>query len=54
MYFRTSSFTDSLPCFSSNKMLAAVNCFEVDPMSNTDFGAIATPSSIFANPYPFE
>ena len=50
MYLWMSSSTDSFPAFSSNKMLVAVNCFDVDPMSNTDFGEIATFSSMFASP----
>jgi hypothetical protein len=31
-YFETGSLMESLPCCSSRRMAAAVNCFEIDPM----------------------
>ncbi len=33
-YLETGSFTDSLPCISSFRIAAAVNCLVMDPMSN--------------------
>jgi hypothetical protein len=46
------SDTRSLPCFASRRMLAAVNCFEIEPTSKTVCGVIDTFSSRFASPYP--
>jgi hypothetical protein len=50
MYFRTSSSSESFPCRTRSTTDIAVNCFDVDPMSRTDCGESATPSSRFAIP----
>lgn len=52
MYCRTGSSIDSLPSCCNNRMLIAVNCFEIEPISNTVRGVIAMLYSRFAMPYP--
>ena len=50
MYFRTSSLNESFPSSTRSAMLAAANCFDVEPMSNSVAGVIRTPRSRSAIP----
>ena len=50
MYFDTGSSIDNLPCCSSSRIAAAVNCFEIDPTEYRIDGSAGTGGSSFALP----
>ena len=50
MYFFTRSSVLSLPCCSSSRIDAAVNCFVIEPSRNFDSAVFGTCHSTLAKP----